>query len=61
MNNPFLILWYMLADNVLGWEIVLKISSFPSNFTPRPNIHFSVNISAVDFTGRSKGFIYKTR
>ena len=28
--TPFLVLWCILADDVLGWEIVLKVSSFPS-------------------------------
>ena len=40
--------------DVLGWETVLKISHFPYKFpAPRPDIHLSENISAVDIISRN--------
>ena len=52
--TPFQVLWCILADDVLGWEIVLKISSFP----------LRLRLSAeYSFFGqhprRQKRFIYK--
>ena len=40
--TPFLVLWCILADDVLGWEIVLKISSFP------PRLRLSAECVAID-------------
>ena len=46
---------YKISEgDVLGWETVLKISHFPHKFpAPRPDIHLSENISAVDIISRS--------
>ena len=40
--------------DVLGWETALEISHFPYKFpAPRPDIHLSENISAVDIISRN--------
>ena len=54
----------MLADYVLGWEIVLKIAYLPSKLRFSAKYHFSDNLSVADIisrhTSRPKGltFIY---
>ena len=51
--TPFLVLWCILADDVLGWEIV-KISSFPSR------LRLSAEYSFFgQHPSRQKRFIYK--
>ena len=52
--TPFQVLWCILADDVLGWEIVLQISSFPSR------LRFSAEYSFFgQHPNRQKRFIYK--
>ena len=51
--TPFLVLWCILADDVLGWEIVLKISSFS-------RLRLSAEYSFFgQHPSRQKRFIYK--
>ena len=52
--TPFQVLWCILAEDVLGWEIVLKISSFPLR------LRLSAEYSFFgQHPSRQKRFIYK--